>query len=110
MGVNSQTKFPLEAMALSEWLTNEKNQITRFETRAMGPSNINAANSDAVKANVALSALAQQNAFATSQKEVLGNFWTPAEAFGTAMETKDYSKSVQEQLDAMVASIVTPAN
>lgn len=110
IGVNSQTKFPLEAMALAEWLTNEKNQITRFETRAMGPSNINAANSDAVKANIALSALAQQNAFATSQKEVLGNFWTPAEAFGTAMETKDYGKSLQEQLDAMVTGIVTPAN
>jgi len=105
VGVNSQTKHPVEAMNLAEWLTNEKNQVTRFKVRAMGPSNIKAASSADVKANIALSALAQQNQFATSQKDVLGNYWSPAEAFGTAMEAKDYSKSIKEQLDAMVAQI-----
>jgi arabinogalactan oligomer/maltooligosaccharide transport system substrate-binding protein len=52
-----------------------------------------------------LAALAEQNQFASSQKDVLGSFWAPAEAFGTAMEAKDYSKSIKEQLDAMVAQI-----
>lgn len=106
VGVNSQTKAPVDAMMLAEWLTNEQNQIIRFKTRQMGPSNINAANSADVKANVALAALAAQNQFAVSQKEVLGNYWSPAEAFGTAMEAKDYSKTVQEMLDAMVAQII----
>ena len=46
-----------------------------------------------------------QSQFATSQKEVLGTYWTPSEAFGTAMEAKDYSKSIKEQLDAMVEQI-----
>ncbi len=105
VGVNSQTKAPVEAMNLAEWLTNEQNQILRFETRAMGPSNIKAANSSAVQENAALAALAEQNQFASSQKDVLGSFWAPAEAFGTAMEAKDYSKSIKEQLDAMVAQI-----
>lgn len=105
VGVNSQTKAPVEAMNLAEWLTNEQNQILRFETRAMGPSNIKAANSSAVQENTALAALAEQNQFASSQKDVLGSFWAPAEAFGTAMEAKDYSKSIKEQLDAMVAQI-----
>lgn len=105
IGVNSMTQFPVDAMDLAEWLTNEENQIKRFNDRAMGPSNINAAASEEVKANLPLAALAQQGAFATSQKDVLGNYWTPAEAFGTAMEAKDYSVSIQEQLDAMVAQI-----
>ncbi|NLV35716.1 MAG: extracellular solute-binding protein [Clostridiaceae bacterium] len=105
VGISSQTKFPVDAMDLGEWLTNEKNQITRFETRAMGPSNKKAASSDAVKANVALAALAEQNQFATSQKDVLGTYWAPAEAFGTAMEAKDYSKPIKEMLDTMVSQI-----
>lgn len=106
VGISSQTKAPVDAMMLAEWLTNEENQILRFKTRQMGPSNIKAANSEEVKANVALAALAAQNQFAVSQKEVLGNYWSPAEAFGTAMEAKDYSKSIKDMLDAMVAQII----
>lgn len=105
VGISSHTKSPVDAMNLGEWLTNEKNQITRFKTRAMGPSNKKAAASNEVKANIALAALAEQNQFATSQKDVLGGFWSPAEAFGTALEGKDYSKSIKEMLDTMVSQI-----
>lgn len=105
VGVNSLTAYPEASMALAEWLTNEENQITRFETRSYGPSNLNAANSDAVKANIALAALAAQNEFAVPQNNVVDPYWIPAEAFGNAMETKDYSQSIQEQLDAMVEQI-----
>ncbi|MEG2935886.1 MAG: extracellular solute-binding protein, partial [Clostridium sp.] len=85
VGVNSQTKNPVEAMNLAEWLTNEDSQALRFEKRAMGPSNVKVSESAAVKANIPLAALALQEQYATSQKEVLGAYWTPAEAFGTAM-------------------------
>ncbi len=105
VGVNSQTAHPVEAMDLAAWLTNEENQIKRFELRQMGPANINAAASEAVQSNIALAALAEQSNYATSQKEVLGTYWNPAEAFGTVMESKDYSKTVQELLDDMVAQI-----
>ncbi|MDD2429947.1 MAG: extracellular solute-binding protein [Eubacteriales bacterium] len=105
MGVNTMTMYPEEAMALAEFLTNEENQIKRFEVRAMGPSNINAAASEAVQANVALAALAEQAQFAVGQKDVLGNYWSPAEAFGTTMEAKDYAKDVKTLLDEMVAAI-----
>ncbi|MGI6124782.1 MAG: extracellular solute-binding protein [Acetivibrionales bacterium] len=105
VGVSSQTKFPVDAMDLAEWLTNEQNQITRFKTREIGPSNIKAAASSEVKANIALAALAEQNQYATSQKDVLGTYWSPAEAFGTAMEAKDYSKPIKEMLDIMVSQI-----
>ena len=105
IGVNSQTQFAVEAMDLADWLTNEANQVKRFETRALGPSNVNAAASDAVKANVALAALSLQSQFAVSQNDVLGAYWTPAEAFGTTMEAKDYSTDLQTLLDTMVAQI-----
>ncbi|MEA5013366.1 MAG: extracellular solute-binding protein [Candidatus Limiplasma sp.] len=105
IGVNSLTQYPLEAMALAEWLTNEENQLKRFEMREAGPSNVNAAASEAVKTNVPLAALALQGQFATSQKDVLGNYWTPAEAFGAAMEAKDYSMPLQEMLDVLVQQV-----
>ncbi len=105
IGVNSLTKHPLEAMELAEWLTNEQNQLQRFKDRGMGPSNIEASNDQEVQANPVLSALAAQNAFATPQNNVKSTYWLPAEAFGLAMENKDYSKSIKDQLDAMVAQI-----
>ncbi len=105
VGINSQTQFPVDAADLAEWLTNEENQKKRFEEKKMGPSNKAVAESDVIKKEVALAALALQNKYATSQKDVLGAFWTPAEAFGTTMEAKDYSKSVKELLDAMVEQI-----
>ncbi len=105
MGVNATTKFPLEAMTLAEYLTNEQNQIKRFETRAIGPSNLKAAASDKVKANVALSALAQQNVYGVTQRDVLSSTWDPLEAFGTAMEAKNYTRTVEALLNTMVQQI-----
>ena len=103
MGVNSLTEFPEEAMALAEFLTNEANQVKRFEVRGLGPANKNAAQNEAVLADVALSALAQQAPYAISQNNVAGTYWGPAEAFGLALENKDYTMSIQEMLDALVA-------
>jgi arabinogalactan oligomer/maltooligosaccharide transport system substrate-binding protein len=105
LGVNSMTQHPVEAMDLAEWLTNEENQLKRFEMRGAGPANINVAANEKVKANVALAALAAQAEFASGQKDVKGNYWAPAEAFGTTMEAKDYSKDIQTLLDEMVAAI-----
>lgn len=105
VGVNRGTAHPIDAMDLAEWLTNEQSQAKRFEKRALGPSNLAVAASEAVQANIALGALAAQNEFATSQKDVLGSYWGPAEAFGAEMEAKNYSKSIQQQLDDMVKQI-----
>lgn len=106
-GVNSATKAPEAAMALAEFLSNEESQIKRFEQRLLGPSNIAAADSDEVKADVALSALAQQSAYAHSQKDVLGAYWTPAEAFGAEIEEGSVT-DVQAALDSMVDQIKNP--
>ncbi|WP_040214455.1 extracellular solute-binding protein [Clostridium polynesiense] len=105
VGVSKGTKAPVDAMAFAEWITNEASQAKRFAKRALGPSNKKVAESAEVKANVALSALAAQIPFSQPQNNVLGTYWAPAEAFGAQMEAKDYSKTLQEQLDAMVKAI-----
>ena len=105
MAVNSQTAFPVDAMELAEWLTNEANQIKRFETRELGPSNVNAQAADAVKANVALAALAAQAPYAVIQNDVPGTYWGPAGAFGASMANKDYTGTPAEMVDQMVEQI-----
>ena len=107
MGVNTATKHPKEAMKLAEFLTNEENQLKRFEEREMGPSNTKAASNEKVKANVALAALTEQNQHGVSQANVLNTTWDPLEAFGTAMETKDHSKTVKQYLDIMVSQMAS---
>lgn len=111
IGVNSQTapEAMVFAMDLADYLTNEENQVKRFEARGYGPSNVNAAASDAVQANVALAALSLQSQYAVSQNNVLGQYWSPAEALGTTLEAKDYSTPLQDLLDTMVEQITTPA-
>jgi len=107
VGVNSlisEAEKLVIAMDFADFLTNEESQLTRFNARAMGPSNSNAAANPAVQENIALAALAAQAAYATSQNDVLGNYWAPAGAFGTAMVNKD-STDLQTILDNMVAQI-----
>ena len=104
IGVNTQSEYPVEAMMLAEFLTNEASQAKRFAQRELGPSNVVVAASEEVKANVALAALSAQSAYGTSQKLVLGSYWSPAEAFGLAMENKS-TEDMQTLLDNMVAQI-----
>lgn len=106
MGVKTSTKHPLEAMMLAEFLTSEESQILRFETRELGPSNIKAASHSAVLENVALAALAAQSEFAASQQNVLGGYWGPAEAFGTAM-VDNSTEDMQTLLDQLVEQVQT---
>ena len=94
---------------LADFLSNEENQKLRFETRQLLPSNTVAAAEPAVAENIAIAALQEQNPYGTSQKEVLGTYWAPAEAFGATLEAKDYSIDLQTLLDDMVEQIQTPA-
>ena len=106
VGINSLTS-PENAPAafdLADFLTNENSQVERFKDRGYGPSNIKAIANPAVKDD-SLDALAAQNVFAQLQNDVLGDYWAPAEAFGATMEAKDYSKSLQDQLNDMVSQI-----
>lgn len=99
-GVNSQTAYPVDAMELAEYLTDEKAQIERYNVLNYGPSNVNALADDTIASNLALQALNAQSAFAVSQM-VLGGFWTPAEAFGAELEAHS-TGDLQTMLDQLV--------
>lgn len=110
IGVNSQTKAPIPAMQLAEWLANEANQKIRFEVRSIAPTNLNLAKDATVLANPAVAALSLQTSFSTLQSSIaqMGNYWTPAEAFGTEILNGTVTKTnAQEKLDALVTSILS---
>lgn len=106
VGVNATTAQPYWAMMFAEWVTNEANQILRFEERSLGPSNVAAANSAVVQADPAISALAMQSAFATVQN-IGGNYWAPAETFGNLIVdgTLQSGGDIQGSLDLLVSGI-----
>lgn len=104
-GVKSQTKHPEQAMALAEFLANEENQVRRYEVRSYGPSNLKAAANEKVQENVALRGFSEQSVYAHPQNDVLGSYWSPAEAFGTELESGNTS-NIKALLDEMVAQIM----
>jgi arabinogalactan oligomer/maltooligosaccharide transport system substrate-binding protein len=120
VGVNPNSKNTGWAMKLAEWLTNEQNQVLRFEMRSLGPSNINAARSEEVLATPHIAALAAQSAYATVQR-VGNNFWSPTETFGLNLTQgsayfADFADKgfasidayIQDTLNTMVAGITAP--
>ena len=113
IGVNGFSKNKGEAHKLAQWLTNEQNQMLRFETRGFGPSNTKAAANEAVKNDKVLSAVLAQAAFSRAQTSVPSNYWTPMGALVTPfIELKeagtlaDYTDAeLQALLDALVEQI-----
>ena len=113
IGVNSQTKHPIPAMKLAEWLANEENQKLRFEVRSIAPTNLNLASDPQVLANPAVAALSLQTSYSTLQSSIpqMGNYWAPAEAFGNELLNGVITKdNVQDKLDDFVESILSTLN
>ena len=110
IGVNPHSKNVGYAMLLAEWLTNEQNQVLRFEDQGDGPANLVAAQNEGVQANVALAALAAQSAYATAQR-VGGNYWSPAATLGTILTSGNPDGTdLMELLDTAVAGITAPVS
>ena len=113
IGVNGYSENKAEAHKLAMWLTNEQNQLKRFETRGFGPSNKTVAASEAVANNPVIAAVMAQAKFSRAQKSVPSNYWTPMGSLITPfIERKeegtllDYTETeLQELLDALVSQI-----
>lgn len=109
VGVNAYSKHSDWAMKFADWITNEENQKLRFELRELGPSNSNAAASDAVSQAPAIQALLAQSEFASLQR-VGNNYWTPAQTFGETLSAGNpEGKDLQELMDVMVEGITASA-
>lgn len=110
IGVNALTKAPEAAMALAEYLGGEECQKLRFEARGIAPTNLKLASDPVVLENPAVAALSLQTSFSTLQSSIpqMGNYWAPAEAFGTEILNGTVTKdNMQEKLDAMVEAILS---
>ncbi|WP_026657537.1 extracellular solute-binding protein [Butyrivibrio sp. AC2005] len=71
--------------ALAAYLSSEEVQLARFNAVGWGPANLNAQNSDEVKADEALSALGEQLKFAIPQGQYPGDYWSLATSLGDSV-------------------------
>jgi arabinogalactan oligomer/maltooligosaccharide transport system substrate-binding protein len=111
IGVKSTSTSLSHAQAFADFITNKTNQLVRFNARGLGPSNLEAQQDEAVKANIAISALNAQNQTAKPQAfSAGGTFWSPIGALGTFLlsppEAFDDS-DIQAALNASVSAILT---
>lgn len=111
VGVNALSKNAGWAVLLADWITNEENQVKRFNERELGPSNIKAASADEVASNVAISALAEQSAYGVIQNAG-GKFWDPAATFGENVAQGKFDRNdeaaIQAALDTLVEGVTAP--
>ncbi len=71
--------------ALAAYLSSEEVQLARYNAVGWGPSNLNAQQSDAVKADEALSALADQLQYTIPQGQYPGDYWSLATSLGDSI-------------------------
>lgn len=110
IGVNGYSQNKGEAHKLAQWLTNEENQIKRFEVRGLGPTNKKAMNASAVTDDPIISVVLQEAGYFRSQKGVPGSYWTPMASLTKQFVESDDPASIpddtlQELLDSLCKQI-----
>lgn len=102
VGVNPYSKHLEWAHKFAEYMTNEENQILRFEMRGQGPSNINAGQSSEIKDALAIQAVIAQSEFSELQR-LGGNYWGASTTLGNTLAAGNPEHiDLQELLDTMV--------
>lgn len=105
IGVNSHSTNKEWASKLAEYITNEENQLLRFQERGQGPANINVSENDGVKNDLAIKALLEQSNYGSLQR-IGGKYWEPVAAFGVDMAGGQYEENqLQKVMDDLVAKI-----
>ena len=111
LGVKPQTdEAKLAACdALALYLTSGEVQAARFDAVGFGPSNLEAQQSEGVKADIALSALASQLAYCIGQGQYPGEYWSLATALGDDVLADKYDAYTDEQLLEVLTTFQTTA-
>ena len=111
MGVNAYSKNSGWAVLLAEFLTNEASQTARFASRQLAPTNLKAAEDEAVTSNIAIAASAAQDVFGSVQN-VGGKYWDPTATFGQMIANGDLKAdddaAIQTALDTLVEGVTAP--
>ena len=100
MGVKPQpdAKKGVLLQLLAQYLTNKENQLARFNSFGWGPSNIEAQKDNAVKSDISLMALTEQNEHSVTQGNINGSWWDIAKLLGAEAKA---AKSEQDLKDAL---------
>ena len=111
LGVKPQTdESKLAACdALALYLTSGEVQAARFDAVGWGPSNLEAQQSEGVKADIALSALASQLQYCIGQGQYPGEYWSLATALGDDILADKYDAYTDEQLMEVMTTFQTTA-
>ena len=110
VGVNKYSDSVGDAMDFAAFMTNYESQVSRFEMRRQGPSNMEALASDVVQAEPAIAAVVAQTEFADVQR-VGSKYWDPAAALGKiVVNGNPDGQDLQTLLDTAVAGITAPAD
>ena len=98
LGVKPQTDPEREVVLhlLAEYLTDEANQLERYDAVGWGPSNIRALQSDALRSVVTLQALMEQNRYAIPQGVIHGAWWEIARTITNSLK---WGSDAQKALD-----------
>lgn len=104
LGVKPQmdAKRAAALQQLALYLTNDECQLERFEQFGWGPSNKGAKEDEAVQADAALGALAEQNNYAVAQGQIEGSWWDVAKVYATS--AKQAAKDDTAALKAILAT------
>ncbi|MBD5083689.1 MAG: extracellular solute-binding protein [Clostridiales bacterium] len=110
IGVNAKSKNRAAAVAFAAFLGNEENQVLRYEKSAQIPTNVNAAASEAVKADVMATVISDESTNCSVMQPVNTTFsaryWTYAGAIPTEIRSGAINKdNAQEKMDAFVAAM-----
>ena len=110
IGVNTKSKNPAAAVAFAAFLGNEENQVLRYEKSAQIPTNINAAESDAVKSDALATVLVEESNNCSVMQPVndvfAARYWTYAGAIPTEIRSGEINTgNAQAKLDTFVASM-----
>lgn len=90
---------------VAEYITGEEMQTARFEANGWGPSNLAVQASDAVQADEALAALADQLQYCQAQGQCPNSYWDLTKAFGTDINSGMYKDADDAALLAALADL-----
>lgn len=108
--VKSNTKHPMAAQLLAEWLANEESQLMRFKEPAANctPTILSLIDSPELQASPAALGLLAQTQVATPQPTIsqINNYWGPVAAFAEEVINKTVTKdNLQSKLDDVAAAV-----
>lgn len=104
-GVNAYSKHQAWAHKFADWITNEENQILRFEERSQGPANAVAAASDAVGKVPAIAAVIEQSQYGVLQR-VGNSYWSACTSFADTIAAGNPDNiPLQDLVDRLVKGI-----